>query len=545
MRKNEKAENQAAVTAGLILAGLLLEVTEYLAKQEGLTLRTFAQMIKGSYLWLVMPMGILVTVNAQIKRLEVGTEIEKVFHAGRRIALAVLMLTVFAASFFRGIFYVFTDEMATERRTDDGYLEVTRADFLSESHTDYYEVVAGIFRRPFLGWSREVLVEKVREKYGRESEYVREQSDGQHVFRLPDQVAKGEYIYFQVSDSYTMKSNGFYQILRSEAEHFWENRNRYVMLGQKENMGMEDIPDFGERFHIACYDTEEDISACAADLTDWLQFVKDVGQYPYGKDAFADSLLAGIEIGRNSDFFSFNMRPLEDFMRDEEWRDRYEKMKEKLEEAFREHRYYEVEGVEAVQEQENGETDSQGEASAQEGWNFMDTYDGHYEKECEVGDGRIRYRMVVEDAALGSRFYGLLKSTDGGRSWQMSNPDPFDQQLGQGIDFIFLDEQFGFASLMHNGGDEADLYVTEDGGESYERVVMESYTVTLEDGYTYNPYDYPQMPYEKEGVIYVLCGQGADGDYAGGDHAGLALYCSEDRGHTFSFVEIWIPGTEE
>ena len=177
MRKNEKAENQAAVTAGLILAGLLLEVTEYLAKQEGLTLRTFAQMIKGSYLWLVMPMGILVTVNAQIKRLEVGTEIEKVFHAGRRIALAVLMLTVFAASFFRGIFYVFTDEMATERRTDDGYLEVTRADFLSESHTDYYEVVAGIFRRPFLGWSREVLVEKVREKYGRESEYVREQSD--------------------------------------------------------------------------------------------------------------------------------------------------------------------------------------------------------------------------------------------------------------------------------------------------------------------------------------------------------------------------------
>ena len=25
------------------------------------------------------------------------------------------------------------------------------------------------------------------------------------------------------------------------------------------------------------------------------------------------------------------------------------------------------------------------------------------------------------------------------------------------------------------------------------------------------------MPYEKDGVIYVLCGQGADGDYDGGD----------------------------
>ena len=43
------------------------------------------------------------------------------------------------------------------------------------------------------------------------------------------------------------------------------------------------------------------------------------------------------------------------------------------------------------------------------------------------------------------------------------------------------------------------------------------------------------MPYEKDGVIYVLCGQGADGDYDGGDSLHLARYRSEDHGHSVVF----------
>ena len=49
------------------------------------------------------------------------------------------------------------------------------------------------------------------------------------------------------------------------------------------------------------------------------------------------------------------------------------------------------------------------------------------------------------------------------------------------------------------------------------------------------------MPYEENGKLYVLCGQGADGDYAGGDDAGMALFESEDRGHTFLYQEIRKP----
>lgn len=168
---------------------------------------------------------------------------------------------------------------------------------------------------------------------------------------------------------------------------------------------------------------------------------------------------------------------------------------------------------------------------------YIDNYVENYEVECVPGDGQLRYRFVVLDAAAGSRMYGIIRSEDGGESWRMWSSMPFGEDWGGGINAVFLDENFGFATLSHNGWDETYLYVTVDGGISYTRAVMESYTVTLDDGYTYTPYDFPQMPYEEDGVIYVLCGQGADGDYDGGDRK-LARYKSEDGGYTFSLADF-------
>ena len=152
--------------------------------------------------------------------------------------------------------------------------------------------------------------------------------------------------------------------------------------------------------------------------------------------------------------------------------------------------------------------------------------------------------MIVEDAALGSRFYGLIKSTDGGAHCQVVSSDPFGGQMGGSVEFTFLDEMFGFATLSHNGGDAAVLYVTEDGGEHYEQVEFAHKTYTDSIGNIVAPYDYPKMPYEKDGVIYVLCGQGADGDYDGGDSLHLARYRSEDHGHSFVFDTL-VDGTSE
>ncbi len=173
----------------------------------------------------------------------------------------------------------------------------------------------------------------------------------------------------------------------------------------------------------------------------------------------------------------------------------------------------------------------------QEELQFIQHYQGDYAAECSLPDGSICYRMVVMDAAAGSRLYGLLRSLNGGSDWEVVSLDPFHQKSGMEMEFIFLNEELGFAVLMQNGGDDAELFVTEDGGRNYTPVVMEGYVVTLDNGYTYEPFDYPEMPYEEDGVIYVQCGQGLDGDYDGGDAAGLALYRSVDGGHTFTFVE--------
>lgn len=563
----KKTKKYLYIIAGLNLPALVMSAAEYVAKQSGLELRTFAQEIKGIYLWLVMPAGILCTANILVRLwIDEGKENPKALHMVRRILVVLLTLAILGVSFFRGIFYAFTDEMVEEERMPDGYLAGTWSGFLSESHVTYYEVVAGIFRKPFQGWDRQQLTQKVQELYGAEAEYVEQQPGGWHVFRLPDRVADGEFIYFHVSDSYKMRNNGFYQMMLSEAEHFWKNRNRYVTLGSGGGISFEEAMDTGEELeelptepslYITCYDTGDDISACAADLTDWLLFVKNTGEdsdesLSVRTGAVSDYLPTHVQVGSGNDYFRFGMSSAVDAAGNETWEEQYRRMKESLSAAFGEHRENQEAYAELLREREKAHAEEAETGNLQETaeQNFMDTYDGSFEKECQVGDGRIRYRMVVEDAALGSRFYGLLKSLDGGESWQMSNPDPFDQQLGQGIDFTFLNEQVGFATLMHNGGDEADLYVTKDGGESYQRVVMEGYTVSLEDGFTYNPYDYPQMPYVedmpyKEGsVIYVFCGQGADGDYNGGDRAGLALYQSTDEGYTFSFVRIQKPEEE-
>lgn len=536
---------------------LLLTIMELVAHKNGLELRTFTQVIKGFYLWLVMPCAILFSLNSMIKSLQEKEiqeiqdakqqKIIKIMNGLRNVVVVIFLFGIFFVSFLRGLYYVLTDEMVTEEMMSDGYIRGTFSSFLSETQHDYYIPTAIFFRKPFPGWTVEELIGKVREKCSPDAEFIEKQSDGFYVFRVPDSLAEGEYIYFLVSNSYYIENNYFSQVLVSEASHFFANRDRYVAL-TSDGVGLEDgldtkyAQETADPFHantlyVTCYDSTDDIAACAADITDWLQFVKETGQFPYDTHSLASYLLTKINVGNSGNYIALDLNPIGDYVNNDSWETRYQRVKDTLVKAFEKHNEW-------MMRQENDRQSQTGEPPYTEDADtlFMKSYDtDYYEKECLVGDGSIRYRMVVRDAALGSRLYSLLISTDSGKTWQMASSDPFDTQLGMGIDFTFLNEEFGFATLMHNGGDEADLYVTEDGGKTYQLAVLESYTVTLENGFTYSPYDYPQMPYEKDGMIYVLCGQGADGDYNGGDAAGFALYQSTDNGHTFTFVEISPP----
>lgn len=147
---------------------------------------------------------------------------------------------------------------------------------------------------------------------------------------------------------------------------------------------------------------------------------------------------------------------------------------------------------------------------------------------------QVGYRLEVTGAALGSRAYSLTETNDGGQTWITINADPFSGMLGSAAGITFLNNKLGFLCLSYSGGSKGQLYRTEDGGKSYKKVNFPEKKALLSNGKAYNPFDLPEMPYEKDGVLNVLVGQGSDGDYNGGSKA---LYQSTDNGVTWKYIK--------
>ena len=146
----------------------------------------------------------------------------------------------------------------------------------------------------------------------------------------------------------------------------------------------------------------------------------------------------------------------------------------------------------------------------------------------------LGYRLPVIDAATGSRWYGLEKTENGGETWDTVNENPFDGRSGVTSGIKFWDEDLGFMVLARGSQSEATLFRTENGGERVTPVEFPSVEVPLIDDETYNPFQFPEIPYEENGRLYVTVGQGAEGDYNAGTKA---LYQSEDDGETWEFME--------
>lgn len=146
----------------------------------------------------------------------------------------------------------------------------------------------------------------------------------------------------------------------------------------------------------------------------------------------------------------------------------------------------------------------------------------------------LGYRLAVIDAATGSRWYGLEKTEDGGEVWETVNLSPFGERSGVTSGIKFFDEEYGFAILGNTNQTAATLFRTDDGGQTFEPIRFPSIEVPLNDEDMYNPFQFPETPYEENGSLYVLVGQGPHGDYNLG---AKALYRSEDNGMTWEFVE--------
>jgi hypothetical protein len=155
------------------------------------------------------------------------------------------------------------------------------------------------------------------------------------------------------------------------------------------------------------------------------------------------------------------------------------------------------------------------------------------DKEFYLSDN-IGYKLKVVGAAAGSRFYSLEGTNDGGATWDIINGDPFMGRSGGASGVTFINEELGFIALSRSGGSYGDLYRTKDGGLSFEEIDIPKIEATLNNGSIIYPFDFSGMPYEENGVLNVLVGQGSDGDHNGNSSA---LYQSKDQGITWEYVK--------
>lgn len=152
-------------------------------------------------------------------------------------------------------------------------------------------------------------------------------------------------------------------------------------------------------------------------------------------------------------------------------------------------------------------------------------------------DSNTGYRLLVADAAAGSRFYELECTKDGGQSWNQLNADPFCGNMGVAEGIEFYNENLGVIGLRGASGAYSTLYLTQDGGKTFSMIELPMDEVTeLPDtaaqyGLEKSDYDYCEMPQQEDGkfTIKVISEQGeTDG----------ILFESTDNGNTWNYSGI-------
>ena len=352
-----------------------------------------------------------------------------------------------------------------------------------------------------------------------------------YIYRLSCTHKNAGSFYIAAKNNFFVNHNLFTQLLKSNAADFWKGRERNAVLvsidGKKETPLNDEINNIDHaldptdwRLSVSCKSSEE-FETCAEELDEWFDYcMQDDGLY-YRDTYYSDPVLE-VEIRMGTIRFWIEMKHSDVYEKEPERLNRKETIIQLLETEYK----------------KKADPDAL-EREKKQAWaaSFMERYDGDYVKECLLEGSDIRYRMVCTDHALVTYSFALLKSCDGGKSWEVREIDPFAGLGGTWIDFTFLTEEFGFAALIHAGGDWADLYVTEDGGLNYHPCTFKGGIASLDDEKNYNPYDCPQMPYEEDDRLYVICKRGTDG-------VGAALFTSTDHGYTFIYERIYIPSSD-
>lgn len=161
-------------------------------------------------------------------------------------------------------------------------------------------------------------------------------------------------------------------------------------------------------------------------------------------------------------------------------------------------------------------------------WNTVEFNDGDGIISLQFLSTNIGYMLVFDNVTMGTAWGKILKTTDGGISWNIIN-DGIEKTkelntYRRNSEIRFVKEGIGFVTMPMTSGDSSQIYMTQDDGKTFEQIKISN------DSH----YDYYNLPTLENNILYLEISQGNDGDYNGGDSLN---YYSKDFGKIWSLVE--------
>ena len=205
----------------LVLICLIINMPEYILVGEGIELRTFLQVGKGIFLWLIVPV-VCAWLLYGICRKE--WKDRKGISIICTVLLVIAFILILVTGLFRGAYYVFSTQCKDEKKLEGNILEIKESDWDSTT-TSYYETVLFFFRKPFAGYDEETLLHKVTEKYGADVVCMGA-GDGLYQFTGIIRNPVEETFTFQVKNDYPLTTNYGEELKYVLGDAFFREKNR-------------------------------------------------------------------------------------------------------------------------------------------------------------------------------------------------------------------------------------------------------------------------------------------------------------------------------
>lgn len=302
--------------------------------------------------------------------------------------------------------------------------------------------------------------------------------DGIRLYRIYSSRDESKPVYFWMQAAGQKENNLSWQLMKSDAVSFWKDKDREVRLVSEDggtelalsqvSSDRDHVYDEPLYLSISC-ESEDDLEGCAEDMQEWLSYTMEDSRYfwkfPLGY--VSSHFYPGMEHPLSC--FEIRLEELRFFVSLEEglvWGSNRDIPIERQLFTVIKQSYFRQYPAKDDGSLVNG--------MLKEDWieAFLKDYEGNYDKECTLENGRIIYRLVSLDSMKGKYWYILIKSMDFGNSWDVINTEPFpDKELATCGEMVFTDEENGYLTSIYsdmiNNRYVTDTYVTKDGGSTY------------------------------------------------------------------------------